>query len=168
VAIKPHRRVGSRAVVRLRLAIPLAALALTMPVAACGESEKDKYIDDFKPLNDTLLGLGQDLGGAVEGADTKSDTALAKEFAALAKRLEDVNKDIAALDTPADLEDEALTLNVRLDATISDLQNIAKAARNKDAEGAAAATVQLATDSQKVNTAQNKLAKATGADIGDR
>ena len=79
-----------------------------------------------------------------------------------------MNKEIAELDTPGELEDEALTLNVRLDATISDLKNIAKAARNKDAEDAAAATVELAADSQRVNTAQNNLAKATGADIGDR
>ena len=153
---------------RLRLVTPLALLALAMPLAACGESEKDKYIDDFKPLNDKLLALGQDLGKAVDGADKKSDAALAKEFSALAVQLKDVNKGIADLDTPAELENEALTLNVRLDATITDIENIAKAARQNNAEAAAAATVELATDAQKVNTAQNRLAKATGAEVGDR
>ena len=153
---------------RLRLVTPLALLALAVPLAACGESEKDKYIDDFKPLNDRLLALGRDLGTAVDGADKKSDTALATEFSALAGRLKEVNTGIADLDTPAELEDEALALNVRLDATITDIENIAKAARGNDAEAAAAATVELSADSQKVNAAQNRLAKATGAEVGDR
>ena len=152
---------------RLRLATPLALLVLAVPIAACGESEKDKYIDDFKPLNDELLTVGRDLGTAVDGADKKSDAALAKEFSGLVTRLKDVNQDIGDLDTPAELEDEALTLNVRLDATIADMENIAKAARANDAEGAAAATVELSTDAQKVNAAQNRLAKATGAEVGE-
>ena len=161
-------RIGSRASMRLRLATPLALLALAMPLAACGKSEKDKYIDDFKPLNDTLLALGQDLSRAVDGADKKSDAALAKEFSSLATRLKAVNEDIADLETPAELENEEVTLNSRLDATITDIEDIAKAARGNDAEKAAAATVQLAADAQKVNTAQNKLARATGADVGGR
>lgn len=152
---------------RLRLATPLALLALAVPLAACGESEKDKYIDDFKPLNDKLLGIGQDLGPAVKSAEKKSDAAVTKEFGALATRLKEVNKGIADLDTPAELENEALTLNVRLDATIRDIEDIAKAARGNKAEAAAAATLQLSADSQLVNTAQNRLAKATGAEVGE-
>lgn len=152
---------------RPRLVTPLALLALAMPLAACGESEKDKYIDDFKPLNDKLLDVGGELGTAVGGADSQSDTALAKQFGALATRLEGVNKDIAALDTPSDLEDEAKALNDRIDATVGDLEAIEKAARAKDAEDAAAATVQLATDAEAVNVAQNKLARATGAKVGE-
>jgi sugar phosphate isomerase/epimerase len=153
---------------RLRLVIPLALVALTVPLAACGESEKDKYIDDFKPLNDKLLAVGQDLGTAVEGADKATDDKLATEFAGLAKRLKSVNEDIAALDTPSDLTDEARGLEKRLDATIKDIEDIAKAARENNAEAFAGAIVQLSTDSQQVNTAQNKLAKATGADVGSR
>ena len=36
------------------------------------------------------------------------------------------------------------------------------------AVAAASATVELSSDSQKVNAAQNRLAKATGAEVGDR
>jgi hypothetical protein len=151
---------------RLRLATPLALLALAMPLAACGESEKDKYIDDFKPLNDRLLDLGGELGAAVGGADAASDAALAKQFEGLAKRLDRVNKEIADLDTPSDLKDEAKELNGRIDDAVGDLEDIGKAARQHDAEDAAAGTVQLATDAEAVNKAQNKLAKATGANVG--
>ena len=153
---------------RLRFAIPLALLALAAPLAACGESEKDKYIDDFKPLNDKLLDLGSELGGAVGGADSQSDAALAKQFGGLARRLEGVNEEIADLDTPSDLEDEAKTLNDKIDAAVGDLEEIEKAAQENNAEDAAAATVQLATDSEAVNKAQNKLAKATGAAVGEK
>ena len=153
---------------RPRLAIPLAVLVLATPLAACGESEKDKYIGDFKPLNDKLIGLGSDLSKAVQGADSQSDAALAKQFNRLATRLGALNEDIAALDTPSDLKDEAKTLNSRLDDTIDDLEDIAKAARAGNAQDAAAATVELSTDSEQVNTAQNKLARATGAETGSR
>ena len=149
---------------RLRLALPLALLAL----AGCGKSEKDKYIDEFKPLNDKLLDVGRDLGAAVQGADSQSDAALAKQFGALARRLDGVNREIAGLDTPSDLEDEARELNGRIDDTVRDLKDIEKAARSEEAEDAAAATVQLAADSEEVNAAQNKLARATGADVGEK
>jgi hypothetical protein len=146
----------------------LALLALALPVAACGESETDKYVDDFKPLNDRLLKIGRELGDALEAADSQSDAALEKRFSALAKQLEDVNGEIAALDTPADLQDEAKGLNKALDAATLDVEDIAKAAGAKDAEDAAAATLQLSSNAQKVNSAQNKLARATGAEVGQR
>jgi predicted nucleic acid-binding Zn-ribbon protein len=149
---------------RARLALPLALMAL----AGCGESEKDKYIDDFKPLNDKLLDVGRDLGAAVGAAETQNDAALAKQFGALAKRLEGVNEEIADLDTPSDLEDEAKDLKGSIDETVGTLEAIEKAAREHDAEDAAAATVRLASDSEQVNAAQNKLAKATGADVGEK
>lgn len=151
---------------RLRLATLLALLALVL--TACGQSEKEKYVDDYKPLNDRLLSLGQDLGAAIQGAESKSDEALARQFSSLATRLRGVNKDVAALDTPADLRDEARALRDTLNVTIGDIEDIAKAARGKDAQAAAAATVELAADSEDVNAAQNKLARATGAKVGDR
>jgi hypothetical protein len=153
---------------RLRLATPLALLALAFSLGACGESEKDKYIDDFKPLNDKLLAVGGDLSTALDGVESKSDAALAKQFSALGGRLEDVSKQIAALDTPADLEDESKALTDQLDTTTGDVQDIAKAAREHNAETAAAATVQLSSDAQEVNKAQNKLARATGANVGQQ
>ena len=153
---------------RLRLATPLVLLVLATPLAACGESEKDKYVDDYKPLNDRLLEVGRDLGAAVRGADAKSDAALAEQFSGLVTRLEDVNEDIAALETPADLEDEVKALNARLDDAIGDMKDIEKAARENDAQDAAAATVKLTADSEAVNAAQNKLARATGAEVGER
>jgi hypothetical protein len=153
---------------RVHIATSLALLALALTLAACGESETDKYVDDYKPLNDKLLAVGKDLGNALDAVESQSDAALAKQFTALADRLESLNADIAALDTPADLEDEAKGLNEALDATTGDVEAIASAARKNDAQAAASATVKLSGDAQEVNTAQNKLAKATGADVGQQ
>jgi len=151
-----------------RLTILLAVLALSVSLAACGESETDKYVDDYKPLNDKLLAIGSDLGNAVDDVESKSDATLAKQFSGLATRLETLNDEIAALDTPADLKDESKALNEALDATAGDVEDIAEAAKKNDAQAAAAATVELSTDAQEVNTAQNKLAKATGAEVGQQ
>ena len=153
---------------RPHLAIPLAFLVLATPLASCGQSETEKYVDDYKPLNDRLLSLGQDLGAAIQGAESKSDQALARQFSSLATRLRGVKEDITDLETPTELADEAKALRDTLDDTIGDIEDIAKAARGKDAQAAAAATVELAADSEDVNAAQNKLARATGAKVGDR
>lgn len=151
---------------RLRLATLFALLALVL--TACGQSEKEKYVDAYKPLNDRLLSVGEDLGAALQAADSKRDEAVAAQFAALARRLEVVRKDVAAVETPADLRDESKALNDALTDAIADIEDIAGASRGKDAQRAAAATVELSTAARKVNVAQNRLALATGARIGDR
>lgn len=151
---------------RLRLVTLLALLALAL--IGCGQSEKEKYVDAYKPLNDRLLSVGEDLGAALQAADSKRDEAVAAQFAALARRLEVVRKDVAAVETPADLRDESKALNDALTDAIADIEDIASASRGKDARRAAAATVQLSTAARKVNVAQNRLALATGARIGDR
>jgi hypothetical protein len=150
------------------LAACLLAACLLASLVGCGQSEKDKYIDAYKPVNDRLLKVGTDIGTAVQSASTASDAGLAKKFDGLASRLETVKKDVDGLDTPADLKDESKALSATLAATTTDLRDISTAAKEKDGQGAATATLQLSKNAQTVNTAQNKLAKATGAKIGGR
>ncbi len=149
-----------------RLVLPLVLAALAAVAAGCGESSKDKFIDDYKPLNDRLLKVGQDLGTGLQKAEGKSNKALSEQFAAYALRLQSVSKDIRRLETPSELEDESDALTSRIDATVENLKEISGAAANNDAQAAATATVELATNSQALNRAQNRLAKATGARVG--
>ncbi len=151
-----------------RPALLLTLVLVALPAAACGESDKDKYIDDYKPLNDQLLDVGQDLSKAIQGADTQSDAQLAATFEGLAKELEGVRDDIADLDTPDDLKEESDALTKRIDSAVGDIEDISKAAQENDAQAAAAATVALGAAAVQVNRAQNALAKATGADVGPR
>ncbi len=147
-----------------RLVLPLLLAALA--AAGCGENSRDKFIDDYKPLNDRLLKVGQDLGTGLQKAEGKSNKALSEQFAAYALRLESVSKDIRRLETPGELEDESEALTSRIDAAVENLKEISGAAANNDAQAAATATVELATNSQALNRAQNRLAKATGARVG--
>lgn len=148
-----------------RLAL-LLALAALVAVTGCGEDEKEKFIGAYRPLNDRLLKVGEDLGAGLQNAGGKTNKQLAREFAAYALRLESINRDIAALDTPSDLRDESEALTTQIEATVKSLKDISGAAGANDPQAAAAATVELGTSSQALNRAQNKLAKATGAKVG--
>lgn len=143
----------------------MAVVALL--ASGCGESEKDEYIEDYRPLNERLLKVGEVVGRAPLEAGTESNANLARRFDRYADDLDRVNRDIAALDTPADLMDESKALTRAIGVVIADLEKIA-AAREADERAAAAATLSLTDHSNAVNRAQNRLAKATGADIGPR
>ena len=145
--------------------LSLAVLA-GVALAGCGDSDKDKFIDDYKPLNDRLLDVGRDLGKGLQTAGSKSNKQLAEQFAGFALRLDAVGKSIRRLETPGDLEDESSALTSRIDATVKNLKEISGAAATGDPQAAAAATVELGTNSSGLNRAQNKLAKATGAKVG--
>jgi hypothetical protein len=150
------------------LVLPLALLALApVTVVGCGgEDDKDNFAEEYKPLNQQLLGVGRDLGTALQNARGKSNKQLSEQFAALALRLGDVNKKIRGLDPPDDLKKDADELTKQIDAAVENLREISGAAGNNDPQGAAAATVELGTTSQDLNRAQNKLAKETGAAKG--
>jgi hypothetical protein len=147
----------------------LAALAIAaLLVSGCGKSEKDKYVDDYKPLNDRLLKVGESIGSVTRGAAKQTNEDLADQFSKNATELDDLKDDIAALDTPTDLKDESAALTRSIDLVVKDLKDISTAARESDKQAAGTATRALTVDAVKVNTAQNKLARATGADVGER
>ena len=150
-----------------RWSLGIAALAgAALMAAGCGESEKDKYVDDYNPLNERLLAIGEEVGRAPLEAGTESNAKLARRFDKYADDLDRVNKDIAALDTPDDLVDESKALTRSIVVVIADLERIATAAREADQRAAAAGTLSLTDHANAVNRAQNRLAKATGADVG--
>jgi hypothetical protein len=149
--------------------VGLAALALAGSAATgCGQSEEDKYVEDYKPLNDRLLRVGVAIGAAPLEAGEQTNDQPAQRFSKYAADLDAVKKDIADLDTPSDLEDESLALTSSLEVVVEDLKKVASAAESGDKAAAAAATRALARDAARVNFAQNKLARATGADAGPR
>jgi hypothetical protein len=149
--------------------VVLAALALAgAAVTGCGQSEEEKYVDDYKPLNDRLLRIGVSVGAAPLEAGEQTNDELAQKFKEYAADLDGVKKDIVELDTPSDLEDESLGLTSAIEAVVEDLKKVSAAAESGNKAAAAAATRSLAANSANVNFAQNKLARATGADVGPR
>ncbi|MGI8845103.1 MAG: hypothetical protein ACR2HC_02845 [Thermoleophilaceae bacterium] len=154
---------------RRATATTLSVTALVaLPLAGCGQSDKDKYVNDYKPLNDKLLTLGDDLGKAVSGAGSESNSQLATRFTKLGTRFKTLRSDISGLETPGDLKDESKGLTSALGSTQKDVEAIAAAAKGSDPSAARSASMKLVADAQKVNTTQNTLAKATGAKVGKK
>jgi hypothetical protein len=153
---------------RRRFALLCVVVAAAVLTAGCGQSAKDQYISDYKPINRDLIVLGTKLGRAVNTAPTKSNPQLAVQFSSFQRQLKEIRKRVDGLDTPDDLKDESKALSAAIGTVEQDVGDIATAARKSDASGAASATVRLSRDSNRVNNAQNTLAKATGATVGSR
>lgn len=154
---------------RRPLITALSAVALlAVPLAGCGKSTEDKFAEDYKPLNAKLLKLGDDLGKSVNTARGKSDEQVASDFSRLSKQFKSLRTDIADLEAPDKLKGDSKKLTTALGAVEKDVSSISAAGKSGDPQAARQAARKLAADAQQVNTAQNKLAKATGAPAGAR
>jgi hypothetical protein len=151
-----------------RSRVLLAVVAVVALVGAgCGESKKDSFKKDYRPLNDELIGIGKDLATAIRGARQKTNAQLASEFGGIANHLDDLNGKLKDLDAPGDLKDDLNRLTSDLDDLSQSTEQIESAARTGDASAAGTATVQLITKARDVNQSQDALAEATGAKKGE-
>jgi hypothetical protein len=147
-----------------RLAL-LACTASLGVLGGCGQSEKDKYIESYRPLNSRLIKLNDDLARTINGSETKTNAELEREYTPLGARLGSLSRDIGKLDTPVDLRQESKALRQTLDATRTDVDGVAEAARKRDARALASASVRLPREANTISTAANRLARATGAKV---
>jgi hypothetical protein len=145
-----------------RLSLAVAAfLALMLGLAACGEDQEETYSKAFRPLNERILDLGEQVGDAINGASGKSDQQIEAEFGRLAQRTGDVAKDVDALEPPDDLKRTNDDLVAALRVARDDLGGIEKAADESDAQAARRATIELGSASKDLSTARRKLERAT-------
>ncbi len=151
--------------VRPRPLLLACVVVLAVIAGGCGQSEKDKYIDSYRPLNSRLVKLNDDLARTINGSETKTNAELAREFTPLSTRLGALSRDIRKLNTPVDLRQESKALSQTLDTTRTDVDGVARAARRRDARGLAAASVRLPQEANRISAAANRLARATGARV---
>ena len=137
-------------------AVALVALAL----AACGESAEDEYKEDFPPLSQKLVSLGQEVGQAVQGASGSTDQQLADDFANYAKELGGIQQDIDDLEPPDDLAEDQDQLVSAIGDVQGALDGIAEAADKGDPQAARQATLDLIEGSQELRESRRKLARA--------
>jgi hypothetical protein len=148
-----------------RLVLPLVILAA---LAGCGGNDEGQFKEQYGRLNESLLRIGRDIDKGLESAAGKTNKQLSEQFAGFALRLDAVSKGLRRLDAPDDLEGKAATLTARIDGTVKDLKAISGATGEGDRQATAVAVLDFETSSRELNSAQNELARATGARVGPR
>ena len=141
----------------------LLVACLALLAAGCGEDAKEKFTKDYKPVNQKIIDLGEDVGQAVQGAEGKSDAALEKQFGELAQRTGRLQQDVDALEAPEDLKADQDKLTEAMGDAQNALDGIEKAAGDNDANAARESAQDLVQSSEELRDARRALAKATGA-----
>jgi hypothetical protein len=142
------------------MALLLCAIALVGGGCGDGDEEKDEYVKKFKPLNERLVAVSQQISESLAGAE--GIETLGVKFDLQIVQLETVNRNIENLDTPEDLRDESAALTRSVRASVATLREISTAVREGKQAKAASAAVELASRAQAANRAQERMTRATG------
>jgi hypothetical protein len=140
----------------------------TLLVAGCGSgtssssASQARFKAGFATSQREFRKLGTDLAKDITRAASRTDSQLAKEFGALARRARDQAAQLAALHPPAKYAKRIASLVAGFHATQADLSKIATAATNHDASSAESATRELLTDAAKIKTADTSLSNDLG------
>jgi hypothetical protein len=144
--------------------VPLALGAVVAGlVAGCGGSDdkSDKGAAAFKKSAASLAAkttlVGDDLGTAISTASTKTDAQLTATFTDLTSRARGIVTELKALEPTDSARQKVADLAEALDVGANDLDTIAKAAANSDADAAKSATQKLVGDSPTIKQANDAL-----------
>jgi hypothetical protein len=146
----------------------LAAVALaTLVIAACGGGNDDdtaSFEEDYPALSDRLVSLGEEVGTAIENADTETDQALADQFGRFAEQLGGLRQDLEELEPPEELAAERDDLLAAMGEVRTSLDGIASAAEEGDPQAARDATLELVEGSAELRDARQALSRAVRED----
>ena len=146
-----------------RLAAAVAAFALALAPAACGDGG-DESADEFREgYNSALAQLGRVSSDLAESdAGDQSNREIAADFERFADTWQTTRADLSELTPPEDARDEFDELLTALDQGIADLRAAARAARSDDPEGFAEARESLSESGREIADAEDALKDAVG------
>jgi hypothetical protein len=135
------------------LAPLLAALALALGAAGCGDDSRE-FKEDYNAAVEPLSAVGDNVAATLKGADAFSDAELATRLDGLADRFQRARRDLSRLEAPDDVQDQFDELLALLKEGIGDLRAVARAARKGDPAQAEEATQALVETGQRVRQAE--------------
>ena len=162
---------------RPTLIVLIAALLALGLLAGCGGDDdgggnrddaaelKKEFSEDYRPINDEFLALGNEVGQAVTTARDKSNSELTRTFGDFADRVRDLRQRLDALEAPPELEADQKRLSAAMGLVGDDVRQISVAAATGDGEKARSEAQQLVRHSVEVRTARRALARKTGAKV---
>ena len=145
-----------------RVSPPAALLAAAAIVAGagCGESEKEAFAEDFRPLSRQIGSLGDFTGRAIEDAAKKTDRQIERQFGQIAAELARLRRELQGLEAPDDLAGRRDTLAKAMRAVEKALRGIEQAAEDGDAPAARRSTLELVRTSEDLANARRALNQA--------
>jgi hypothetical protein len=150
--------------VTLRLSLLLAVLALG--AVGCGESQEEKFKQDFRPINDRILELFDNVATTLQGVGSLSNSQIERQFGGFARRLGALREEVDDLTPPDDLERARANLVDAMRGAETPLSGIERAADKKNPRAAGRATRRLIFSLVELRRARRTLARETGAKLG--
>ena len=152
---------------RILAALVAAVLSLAL-LAGCGDDDgggasKEDYAEEFKPINDEFLALGEEVANTIRTAKGQTDASLAAKFEQQAESVGGLKGRLEDLDPPEDYKSDHDKLAAAMGVVQADLAAVSDAARAHDADTARTAVQKLVRDSEAVRTPRRALAAKTGA-----
>jgi hypothetical protein len=146
----------------IRRLAPLVLVLAAVAATGCGESREEKFEKDYKPLNDKLLGLGERIATTTAAVPRRSAAQNSKAFGAIAQDIGEIQQQFDELEPPDDLTADLDDLVSALGEVQGGLEQIERQALRLTR---GRVLREIGPAARKVNTAQDALAKATGAKV---
>jgi hypothetical protein len=151
-------------VILKRLSIATALLlALGALLAGCGSDTEEDFKEEFEPLNQRIVDVGEQVGRSVRNFRGTSNAELASDFNGYADELAAVSEELDALEPPDDERSDFNKLKASVEEQERNLRGIARAGEEDDPKAVRRPVEQLLRDSPKLRDARRALVEATGA-----
>jgi hypothetical protein len=127
-----------------------------------------EYEERIVELSDSIVLLGEDVGGALLNAEDRTDAELARQFTRLGRRTRRNERRVDALDPPEALQTPHADFRAAIPPVRRDLFGIARAAKNHNANAARTWTLRLINHSPRLRKARQVLVRRVHARLRDR